>query len=75
MIQTFQMVSSEKANQYKCHFLLSLDKNTKISLPACLLENLNSKKLMGVTIKRKLNFDEHVTNRCDKVQKIFPYKP
>ena len=28
-----------KANQDKCHFLLSLDINTKFSLPACILEN------------------------------------
>ena len=28
-----------KANQDKCHFLSSLDINTKFSLPACILEN------------------------------------
>ena len=65
------MVSSGKANQDKYHFLSSLDKNTKISLPACILEKLNSKKLLGVTIERKLNFDEHVTNLCDKASKKF----
>ena len=28
-----------KANQDKCHFLFSLDINTKFSLPACILDN------------------------------------
>ena len=71
-----------KANQVKCHFLSSLDINTKFSLPACILENSNSQKLLGVTIDRKLNFNEHVTNLCDKASKkiqaparIFPCLP
>ena len=58
-----------KANQDKCHFLSSLDINTKFLLPACILENSNSQKLLGVTIDRKLNFNEHVTNLCDKASK------
>ena len=71
-----------KANQDKCHFLSSLDINTKFSLPACVLENLDSQKLLGVTIHRKLNFNKHVINLCDKTSKkiqalarIFPYIP
>ena len=36
-----------KANQGKCHFLSSLDINTKFSLPACVLENSNSQKRMN----------------------------
>ena len=58
-----------KANQEKCHFLSSLDINTKFSLPVSILENSNSQKLLGVTIDRNLNFDEHVTNLCDKASK------
>ena len=58
--------NSLKANQDKCHFLSSLDINTKFSLPAGILENSNSQTLFGVTIDRKLNFNEHVTNLCDK---------
>ena len=56
--------------------------NTKFSLPACILENSSSQKRLGVTIDRKLNFNEHVTNLCDKASKkiqalarIFPYIP
>ena len=63
-------------------FLSSLVINTKFSLPACILENSNSQKLLGVTIDRKLNFNEHVTNLCDKASKkiqalarIFVYIP
>ena len=71
-----------KANQNKCHFLSSLDINSKFSLPGCILENANSQKLLGVAIDRKLNFNEHVTNLCDNASKniqalarIFPYIP
>ena len=63
-------------------FSLSLDINTSFSLSACILDNSNSQKPIGVTIDRKLNFNEHVTNPCDKASKkiqalarIFPYIP
>ena len=69
-----------KADQDKYHFLSSLGINTKFSLPASILENSNVQKFLGVTIDRKLNFNEHVTNLCDKTSKeiqaferIFPY--
>ena len=58
-----------KANQDKCHFLSSLDINTKFSLPACILENSNSQKPLGVIIDKKLNFNEHITNLRDKASK------
>ena len=67
-----------KANQDKCHFLSSLDIGIKFSLPACILENSNYQKLLGVIIDRKLNFNEHVTNPSKKIQalaRIFPYIP
>ena len=40
--------------------------DTKYLLPACILENSGSEKLLDVTIDKKLNFNEHVTNLCDK---------
>ena len=55
-----------KANQDKCHFLSSLDINTKFTLPACILKNSASRKRFGVKIDRKLNFKKHLTNLCDK---------
>ena len=70
-----------KANQDKCHFLSSLDINTMFLLPACILENSDSQKRLGVTVDRKLNFTEHVTNLCDKTSRkiqalarISPYR-
>ena len=35
-----------KATQDKCHFLSSLNVNTKFLLPACILENSDSHKLL-----------------------------
>ena len=75
-----------KSNLEKCHFLSSLHINTKFSLPACILENSNSQKLLGVTFDRNLNFNEPTnqifTNLCDKTSKkiqalakIFAYIP
>ena len=63
-------------------FLSSLDINTKFSLPACILQISSSPKLFGVTIDRQLNFNERLTNLCDKANKkiqalaiILPYIP
>ena len=61
-------ISNLKANQEKCHFLSLLDINTTFLLLGSILENSNSQKL-GVTIDRKLNFNEHVTKLCDKASK------
>ena len=58
-----------KANQDKCHFLSSLDIPTKFSLPACILENSDSQNFLGVIIDRKLNFNGHGTDLCDKASK------
>ena len=55
---------------------------TKFSLHACMLENWGAQKLLGVTIDRKFNFNEHFTTLCDKASRktqaltrIFPYIP
>ena len=61
-----------KATQDRYHFLLSLDISTKFSLHAYIIENLDCQKLLGVTIGRKLNFNEHVTNLCDKASRKNP---
>ena len=60
-----------KATQRKCHFLSSLNISTKFL-----------RKLLGIAIYRKLNFNEHVTNLCEKTSKkiqplarIFPFIP
>ena len=64
-----------QANQDKCHFLLSLDISTMLSLPACILENSDPHKLRGVTIDRKFSFHENVTNLCDKASRKIQAPP
>ena len=66
-----------KTNQNKC-----LDITTKFSITDCSSENSNSEKLQGLIIDRKLNFNKHVTNLCNKTSKkiqalarVFPYIP
>ena len=60
-----------KVNQDKCHFLSRLDISEKSLLPACILKKTQILKLFGVTLDRKLNFNEDVINLCDKAsQKI-----
>ena len=58
-----------EANEDKCNCMLSVDISTKFSLTACILENRGSEKFLCVTIDRKLNFIERVTNLCDKVSR------
>ena len=41
--------------------------NTKISVRNFDIENTHSQKLLGVTIDRKLNFHNHVSNLCKKL--------
>ena len=60
-----------KANQDKCHVLLSLDISIKFLLPGSILENSDPQKLLGVTIDRKSNFNKRVTNYVIKqVEKL-----
>ena len=56
-------------NGMKANFLSSLDISTKFLLPACILENSDSQKRLDVTIDRKLDFNEHVTNLCYKASR------
>ena len=53
-----------KANLNKCHFL---SMSTKITVSIFDIENANLKKFLGVTIDRKLNFHDHVSNLYKKV--------
>ena len=82
--KVFQWFSENamKANTGKCHFISSVDTSTKFSLTNCSIDNSNSQKLLGVTIDRKLNFQEHVSNLCKKAStkinalaRVFPYMP
>ena len=53
-----------KANPDK--YLSSLGMNTKISVSSFGIENTHSQKLLGVTIDRKLNFHDYVSNLSKK---------
>ena len=68
------------ANLDKCHFLSSLDMNTKITVSSFDIENIHSQKLLGVTIDCKLIFYDHVSYLCKKASakisamaRVFPF--
>ena len=44
--------------------------NTKISVSSFDIDNTHSKKLLGVTIDRKLNFQGRISNLCKKASEI-----
>ena len=69
-----------KANIDKCHFLSSLDIASTMTIENFIIQNSASQKLLGITIDRYLNFDEHVSNLCKTVSlkitalaRVFPY--
>ena len=69
-----------KANQDKCHFLSSVDTSKVLTTYLHTRKLRFSRKLLGVTIDKILNFNEHFTNLCDKASrkiqvlaKLFPY--
>ena len=53
-----------KANLDKCHSLSSIDINTKFSLPACILENSDSRKPR-----------DNESKKIQALARIFPYIP
>ena len=53
-----------KANVDKCHFLSSLDIASTMKIGSFTIQNSASQKLLGITIDRHLNFNEHVSNLC-----------
>ena len=69
-----------KANIDKCHFLSSLDIASTMTIENFTIQNSTSQKLLGVTIDRHLNFNEHASNLCKTASlkiialaRIFPY--
>ena len=64
--------NGRKANQDKCHFLSSHDISTKFLLPACILENPCSQKLLGVTIDKNWTFNKHVKDMHNKAIRYTP---
>lgn len=56
-----------KANLEKCHFLLSTTEVTSdFQLSKTLIHNSHSRKLLEVTIDKKLKFEKHIATPCQK---------
>ena len=53
-----------KVNIDKCRFLSSLDSASTMTIEKFTIQNSVSQKLLGITIDRLLNFNEHVSNLC-----------
>ena len=57
-----------KANEDKCHLTVITNELTEIQIDFS-MKNSGSKKLLGVNIDSKLNFDCHVNYLCNKANK------
>lgn len=55
-----------KANIDKCHFLSNLHIKSKMTMKNFSIQNSGSQELLGVTIDRNLNFNEHISKPCEK---------
>ena len=69
-----------KANIDKCHFLSNLHIKSEITMKNFSTQNSGSQELLGVTIDRNLNFNEHISKPCEKASmkiaalaRTFPY--
>ena len=56
-----------KGNSEKCHLLLSSKQQIPLTVKDSEVLSSNHEKLLGITIDNDLNFSEHVTNLCKKV--------
>ena len=55
-------------NADRCHLLIcNYDKDVSLIVESEIIDCSNSVKLLGITIDKKLNFNEHVTKICKKV--------
>ena len=58
-----------KANEGKCHLIISANELTEIQIGNFSVENSATEKLLGVNIDSKHNFYYHVNHLCNKVYK------
>ena len=58
-----------KANEDKCHLIVSTNELTEIEIGDFTIKNSASEKLLCVNIDSKLNFDCHINHLCNKANK------
>ena len=66
LILNWFRINEMKPNDDKCHLIVSNQDNVSVTLGNEIIEATDSVDLLGVTIDRSLNFNEHVTNLCKK---------
>ena len=55
-----------KANQDKCHLIVSKNENVSLYIGSFEVENTNCKKLLGIKVDSGLNFVEHLDGMTKK---------
>ena len=55
-----------KAKLGKRHMLLSTTEQLNFQISETIIQNLHSKKLLGITFDDKLNFENHTNTICQK---------
>ena len=59
-------INEMKANDDKCHLLVANQENVSVTLGNKIIEATDSVELLGVTIDKNLDLNEHVSNLCKK---------
>ena len=69
-----------KANQYKCHLIVSKNENVSIHIGPFEIKNTNCEKLLGIKVDSRLNFIEHLdgiiknaTRKISTLSSITPF--
>ena len=57
-----------RKNVDKCHFILSTDELFSINIDNEVIKNSNNKKLLGINLNNKVDFDTHVAKICNRVR-------
>ena len=58
-----------KANPEKCHLLLSSKSSIETKIGGVSVKSSQMETLLGVSIDSELNFENHISNICNKVSK------